>query len=412
MKAAHDGPVSGHFAERKTRKKIQELYWWADQADDILHWCASCKVCAARKGKPTKPHHQLEQDQVSEPLQRIAMDILGPFETSKRGNKYVLVIGDYLTKWTEAFAIQDQKAETIAKVTIEEFICRWGIPLNLHSDKGANFESTLFKEMCFLLKINKTRTTALHPSSDGQIESNNKMIADVLAKMCQGENDNWDDNLPYVMAAYRSSCHSTTEETPNFLMLGREVRTPLTLLAPHENDINTNWVVDLKSKFQQAHKIAVENINRSHRGQKMQHDKRVKLYNFPDNTLVMLYSPKSIPGLTHKIHPGSWLGPFRITEHKSDCVVIIEDLMTKQKQVVNVDRLKRYVERDNEKFPYEIQNEPHKQAEELIHDNFKHIHLEQHNNYNKIFIADRASVRQKRNRKMPSRYDDYECYFE
>lgn len=98
-----------------------------------------------------------------------------------QGNRYILVIGDYFTKWTEAFAIPDQEAETVAKKLVHEFICRLGVPIQVHSDQGRNFESSLFSEMTKLLGIQKTRTTALHPQSDGMIERFNKTVGNMLA---------------------------------------------------------------------------------------------------------------------------------------------------------------------------------------------------------------------------------------
>ena len=75
------------------------------------------------------------------------------------------MIGDYFSKWTEGYAIPDQEAITVARVVVEEFITR-----QIHSDQGRNFESLVFQEMCKLLGMEKTRTTALHPQLDGMVE--------------------------------------------------------------------------------------------------------------------------------------------------------------------------------------------------------------------------------------------------
>jgi transposase InsO family protein len=95
------------------------------------------------------------------------VDILGPLElATERNNKYILVVVDYLTKWSEAYAMPNQTAETVSSKIVDEFVCRFGIPEQLHSDQGRQFESELFTEMCKLLGIKKTRTTPLHPQSD------------------------------------------------------------------------------------------------------------------------------------------------------------------------------------------------------------------------------------------------------
>ena len=87
------------------------------------------------------------------------MDILGPLPETERGNKYILVIGDYFTKWKEAYPMRNMEATTVANILVREFISRFGVPKYLHTDQGRNFETGLIKEICSLLDIKKTRTS-------------------------------------------------------------------------------------------------------------------------------------------------------------------------------------------------------------------------------------------------------------
>ena len=100
----------------------------------------------------------------------MAIDIVGPFPKSKEGNCYILVGCDYFTRWVEAYAIPNQEAKTIARKLTDELFFRFGPPEQLHSDQGRNFESDVIKEVCNLLGVHKTRTTAYHPQSDGLVE--------------------------------------------------------------------------------------------------------------------------------------------------------------------------------------------------------------------------------------------------
>ena len=88
-------------------------------------------------------------------LDRIGTDFVGPLPKTQRGNTYLLVIQDYFTKWVEIFAVPDATAETTARVILNEFISRYGTPLQIMSDQGRNYESTVFKELCKLLEIDK-----------------------------------------------------------------------------------------------------------------------------------------------------------------------------------------------------------------------------------------------------------------
>ena len=69
-------------------------------------------------------------------MERVALDILGPLPTTPAGNKYILVVSEYFSKWVEAFAIPDQEASTVANLLVREVICRFGVPLFIHSDQG------------------------------------------------------------------------------------------------------------------------------------------------------------------------------------------------------------------------------------------------------------------------------------
>ena len=79
---------------------------------------------------------------------------------------------------------------------MNEFICRFGVPRELHSDQGRNFESKVFAEICKLLDIEKTRTTPLHPQSDGQVERFNRTVVKMLRGKIREDQKDWDLQLP------------------------------------------------------------------------------------------------------------------------------------------------------------------------------------------------------------------------
>ncbi|GFU52859.1 retrovirus-related Pol polyprotein from transposon 412 [Trichonephila clavipes] len=87
---------------------------------------------------------------------------------------------DYFTKWPEVYPIPDQEAPTVAEAVVQHWISRYGVPLQLHSDQGRNFVSAVLKGVCELLGIDKTKTTPLHPQSDGMVERFNRTILNNL----------------------------------------------------------------------------------------------------------------------------------------------------------------------------------------------------------------------------------------
>ena len=101
-------------------------------------------------------------------------------------------------------------------------------------------------EVCRLLGIQKTRTTPYNPKSDGLVERFNRTLLDIMAKLLtpQKSHRNWDQVLPFALMAYRSAVQESTGETPNMLMLGREVNTPTEMLVdkpPDWPDLNTDY---------------------------------------------------------------------------------------------------------------------------------------------------------------------------
>ena len=106
----------------------------------------------------------------SYPFERVRIDIVGPLESTRHGNKYILVVCDYYTKFCEAYVIPNQEIQTIAGKLCDEFFSRYGILSVIHTDRGANFESKLFQAFLDYFGVMKTRTTAYYPQSNGLVE--------------------------------------------------------------------------------------------------------------------------------------------------------------------------------------------------------------------------------------------------
>ena len=255
FKHLHEAPTAGHLGINKTISRIQQRFYWCNYSEDIRKWCTSCDLCASRKG-----HNAKLEPQWDSTMLRIALDILGPLPLTENGNRYLLIIADYFTKWPEAYAIPNQEAATVARILVNEVICRFGVPLEIHSDQGRNFESALFKEMYSLLGMSKTRTTPLHPQSDGMVERMNRTIEAQLSMFIQDHQRNWDEFIAPLMMAYRSSIHDTTKCSPAKLMLGRELRLPVDLLlgrpSQEKPDLDTPYVDRLQSTLERVQEFA------------------------------------------------------------------------------------------------------------------------------------------------------------
>jgi hypothetical protein len=359
LQQAHDNPMSGHFAHKRTLSRVREIMYWQGMDGDTRRYCQACAVCCERKRRPTVPHHPAQRQVTSEPLQLVALDIAILSKTD-RGNSYVLVVVDYFTKWLCIVPMPDQTAETCATAFVTEFVCNFGVPQQLHSDQGRQWESALWIEMCKRLHTHKSHTTPLHPQGDGQAERSVQTVKDILSKLARDEPKNWDVWLPYVKMAYNSSVHRVTGETPHFLMRGVEMRTPVTLLAPPCPGVEpcNDWVARMQEMFRTAHAAVVERTKASHRAEAPRIDRRQKNYVFKEKDLVRLWDPKPKLGYSPALDPHHWSGPWEVTKRISACVYALKHVNTGKKRIVNVDRMEPYVTLDEDRFPRSSSDTP------------------------------------------------------
>lgn len=115
LQAYHDHPKASHWGLQRALHSLQLRYYWPGLTSQTYRWVSRCTECAAKKNYGRKRRAPLQQSIVGFPMERIAMNILGPLPKTLRGNRYVLVISDYFTKWTESYLLPDQIATSIAE---------------------------------------------------------------------------------------------------------------------------------------------------------------------------------------------------------------------------------------------------------------------------------------------------------
>uniref|UniRef100_A0A673NE13 Gypsy retrotransposon integrase-like protein 1 n=1 Tax=Sinocyclocheilus rhinocerous TaxID=307959 RepID=A0A673NE13_9TELE len=148
LTACHGSTGTCHFGVSKTLRRLRQGFYWGQHRRDVEDFCRRCDACAAYKGPLDRSHAELQQQAVGAPMERVAVDIMGPFPITERGNRFVLAAMDYFTKWPEAYAIPNQEAETVSEALVEGMFSRFGMAEVVHSDQGRNFESKLFAALC------------------------------------------------------------------------------------------------------------------------------------------------------------------------------------------------------------------------------------------------------------------------
>ncbi|CAF3164956.1 unnamed protein product [Rotaria sp. Silwood2] len=227
LKAYHDSPWAGHFGYRRTYFKIKDKYWWPNMKLTIQNYVRACMLCQRFNIDRTKPAgllHSIESPQG--PFQLIGIDYSGPFPVTPAGNKYVLAITDYFTKWVIAIPLTNQTAQTTAEALYEHYICIYGVPSTILSDQGPHFNNQLMTAFTQLLGCHHIKSTPYHPQTNGAIERFNSTFERQVAKLTDQCINNWDLHLKSITFAYNTGRHNTTEFSPYQLQFGRDPKLP------------------------------------------------------------------------------------------------------------------------------------------------------------------------------------------
>ena len=251
---------------------------------------------------------------------------------------------DFFSRWCEAFPLRHQDAETTATVLVTEVFGRYGIPYIIHSDQGAQFESELMQAICEKFDIARTRTTAYHPQGNGMTERVNRTIIEMLATVSDHAASSWDQLIPLVLMAYRSSVNASTGYTPHYLLFGREMKIPLDFIIPTPDTICELDSASLAEKFHSniniAFEIARENMRLAQRHQQAVYDRRTFGKRYAVGNQVWLNNAVKPKGISAKFFR-PWSGPWIVTKIISDVDYKIQKLGSRIVKVVHFDRLRK-----------------------------------------------------------------------
>jgi Integrase zinc binding domain/Integrase core domain len=307
MKLAHDHPLSGHTGINSTYQRMRLRYSWPKMYDDVRRYVRSCEICQKRaKNKETERMTPIEVS--PEPFDHVGIDVIGPLPRTIRGNRYIVVAIDYLTKWPEARAIQLADALTIAPFIYEDIICRHGIPNQLTSDRGTEFVNELISKLCRAYQIQHITTTAYHPQANGLVERMNQTIKNILSKLTENTED-WDLYLNSALFAIRTSRQESIRRAPEEVVYGRKMRTP----QDREKSKESERINDIDAEIARLHKVRQETADYIKRAQERQKRNQEKEYKEPTQLTigdqVLIFRNVVEASWSAKLEP-RWEGPY------------------------------------------------------------------------------------------------------
>jgi len=330
---------------RKTLHQVQSRAYWPGWKEDVRRYCLRCHECATYHRGAPKKQGLLQPCLVGEPWERVAIDLTGPHPTSKSGHVYILTVIDLFTKWAEAIPLRNKEAVTVARALLDVVFSRFGIPLQLLSDNGKEFDNIVLKEICRLLEIDKIRTTTYQARTNGGVERLHRTMNAMLAKVVSTSQKDWDQYLPSVMGAYRASRHEATGYSPNFMMFGRENLAPLDVVlgVPAEEEPHAgscDEFVDRKVQvMRKAYELARENLGCRAERAKKGYDMRVRPTRYNVGQWVYHYSPRRFVRRSPKWQR-MYSGPFLIVQRVGPVNVKLQASRRSAPFITHIDKLK------------------------------------------------------------------------
>jgi hypothetical protein len=220
--ATHDSPLAGHFGQTKTKEVVKRDYWWPKWSHDVEEYVKSCDICQRTK----VPRHGYAGllnplPVASKRWSSVTMDFITELPECE-GHTSIMVVVDRFTKMAHFIpCTAPVTSERTARLYIDRVARLHGVPDNIITDRGVQFDSQFWNTFCRDLKIDHRMSTAYHPESDGQTERTNQVLNQYLRIYCSYLQDNWVALLGPAEYAYNNTRHSATGVSPFFANTGQ-----------------------------------------------------------------------------------------------------------------------------------------------------------------------------------------------
>lgn len=300
LKTIHD---IGHFGVFKCTEEIRKRFWWPGWKSQVKQMVSSCPRCEQYKEDTEKTRLPMIPSQ-AEPnnWRRIGIDIAGPWQTTENGNKYMLIIQDYASKFVVAKAVASTSTDIITEWLRQTFQ-NFGWPQTILHDCGPQFQSEQFKSFARENHISLEEATIAHHQTNGMVERVIRTIESII-RISANDHSRWDDTLSEAVTAYNGSKHFSTSMSPFKAMYGRDMTTQLDLrYGIVHNDEDTEIL--------REQRLARHDIAQQH--QKEQYDKKVKIEPIQIGDRVLWHLVEATRGSSKKFNQ-RWKGPFIVTE--------------------------------------------------------------------------------------------------
>lgn len=263
--------------------QIVDEFYWKGIHGDVQEFCKRCEKCQRTNRVLQKPRSELHPIPVTKVWHRVGIDLVGPLPETKKGNKYIITLSDYFSKWPEAAPIPSKEATCVAHFLLETF-CRHGWPKYVLSDQGREFVNGINSTLFEMTGVKQCVSSAYHPQTNGLDERLNQTLVTTLKKVVDACSADWDEHISAALYAYRISPQDSSKFSPFFLMYNRQPRKAVSLTMTEREDCeeseeedseDTEAVIEkLLAIRENCHLKAKANIDAAQEKQKKQYDSK------------------------------------------------------------------------------------------------------------------------------------------
>ncbi|KAM1669282.1 hypothetical protein ACFX2K_043421 [Malus domestica] len=355
MAEVHEGVCGAHQAGTKMRWLLRRYgYFWPDMEKDCKFYARGCEECQRHGPLQHVPYVPLNSVVKPWPFRGWTMDFIGQiYPASSKWHIFIIVATNYFTKWVETSAVKSITSATIKNFIETKILYRFGVPETIVTDRGPSFISKEVEEFASKYKIKMVQSNPYYPQSNGQAESSNKILVNIIKKMVIESPENWHEKLGNTLWAYRTSKSAGTGTTPYALTFGQDAVLPMeinvsSVRIQNQFGLHSEEYIEAMCQGIEDLDIArIEALNQIQEGKKAvarAYNKKVKMKSFKEGDLVW----KTILPLGAQLRgfgkwSPTWEGIFTVSQVLSKGGYYLADLEgNEQKHPINVKLLKKY----------------------------------------------------------------------
>ncbi|KAJ8261131.1 hypothetical protein COCON_G00168540 [Conger conger] len=220
----HFDEIGHHLGQKKTVNRIQSKYYWLGIVKDVVDWIKLCETCQQTE-RSKNMSRTIRPIKVEAPWEVVGIDMLGPFPETCRGNTYVVILTDYLSKWVEAFPVQKKDPLCVARC-ISSAVYRFGSLKTVFCSQSTDFCDEVTQQLCDRWSVAQ-RVSPLEPSRlNGLCDRSGGLLREALWRAVAEKQAEWDDYLDPILFFFRTSVNPNTKFTPYYLIFSREAVLP------------------------------------------------------------------------------------------------------------------------------------------------------------------------------------------